>query len=88
MVHPLTTTTITSQIHPSSPGSCSHKNSLSLARFHSKEVSRRSPNEPESKREWSQSCVGFYGLADSVFEASMVAAEVELCGKGGRGVKS
>ncbi|KAF2539686.1 hypothetical protein F2Q68_00021202 [Brassica cretica] len=76
MVHPLVTTTIASYIHPSSLGSCSH-------------------NEPDLKRELSRSYVGFSdGVADSVFEASTmedpvtVAAEVELCGKGGGGAKS
>ncbi|KAL0815706.1 hypothetical protein Bca101_072150 [Brassica carinata] len=95
MVHPLVTTTIASQIHPSSPGSCSHRKSLSLL-GHSKEISCRSRNEPESKREsrvcddggWKKTSDG---VADSVFEVSMVedpvkvAAEVKLCGKGGGG---
>ncbi|KAH0906119.1 hypothetical protein HID58_037946 [Brassica napus] len=75
MVRSLVTTTIASQIHPYSPGSCSQ-------------------NEPDLKRELSRSYVGFYGVADSVFEASTmedpvkVAAEVELCGKGGGSAKS
>ncbi|KAG5375345.1 hypothetical protein IGI04_039941, partial [Brassica rapa subsp. trilocularis] len=76
MVRSLVTTTIASQIHPYSPGSCSQ-------------------NEPDLKRELSRSYVGFSdGVADSVFEASTmedpvkVAAEVELCGKGGGSAKN
>ncbi|KAF3590151.1 hypothetical protein F2Q69_00030149 [Brassica cretica] len=83
MVHPLVTTTIASQIHPSSPGSCSHRKSLSLI-GHSKEISCRSRS---GSRVGAVSDYTSDGVADSVFEVSMVedpvkvAAEVKLCGK-------